>query len=730
MTLRAIGTLMLTAVAATTLQWPSIADGQQAYPTFREVDYFYTQQPQLFQNLWHAAESGTVRLAVLGDSQETSPNSHGFQYLPLLNYEMWKRFGNSPETPVVGCFYYGAPANWLLAGLCATPGPAATRLSASQILPNARPRAFSTLNSATNITGGNRGQLTMLQHDASGVDPSAEIPTTTSYFNTSGTVKARIFAATNPASGEIAYQARPNHLASPSYSAAVTTTGILNLGLRSATFAIESAETTALEFNGNQYMSLEVFGTSDSQLTDLVGLRFVNETHPEGVVVDTFSLGGYTAANFLNSHMDAGAMFAAFGFHAAVIHYGANEGTSLTAAQFRTNISAVISRVRAWVGNPSFPVILISDVYQSRLTPSQMAEYDQYVGAQLAIAQADPNVMVINARRLMENIGWGATGGQSSQYLNDGVHYTALGARSLSTAAVAAMMGEIDVSGCPSDPGAVTLQSSMKLVVELGGTTACTNHGQLSVAQALTLNRPTLDLRLSNGFMPVAGARFKILSSATTTGSFDSMSLPTLTAELSWNTSELYTDGIISVASTTTPPTPPIPPGSSNPPTISVTSGSNQTATLPQSPAPIAFTLTGYGTLSVTATSSNTTLLSSASVAISAGCGAQTLTCTATPSPVSGQTGESTVTLTVTDTSGRSAQVSAILHVNAATPEPSTGGGNGSGNNAGTGSTSSGHQGGGGSADFFILLWLTTLSLLRRHFGRTTSSASQISAPE
>ena len=63
----------------------------------------------------------------------------------------------------------------------------------------------------------------MLEHDAIDADPSAGIATNVSYFNISGTVKARIFAATNASSGEVGYQARPNDLHSPSYSASVTT---------------------------------------------------------------------------------------------------------------------------------------------------------------------------------------------------------------------------------------------------------------------------------------------------------------------------------------------------------------------------------------------------------------------------------------------------------------------------------------------------------------------------
>jgi hypothetical protein len=41
---------------------------QVSYPTFGQVDYFWTQNPQLFQSLWKAAQTQTVRIAVLGDT--------------------------------------------------------------------------------------------------------------------------------------------------------------------------------------------------------------------------------------------------------------------------------------------------------------------------------------------------------------------------------------------------------------------------------------------------------------------------------------------------------------------------------------------------------------------------------------------------------------------------------------------------------------------------------------
>lgn len=421
---------------------------------YNQVDYYWAQNPQRFQNLWQVAHTQTVRIAMLGDSQETSPGGQGSVYVPRLNYEMWRRFGNVPETPLVGCSPYGSGspyADWLLRGASTSPGPSATRLASNQILPNMTPTAHSTLNGASNISGESYGQLTLLEQDAIDVDPGAAIPSTTSYFNTSGVVKARIFAATGASSGEIAYWARPSDSNVPSYYNPVTTTGTLTLGLESSGFGVLSGDTAALDYGGKHYLAIEVAGTDDTKLTDILGLRFFNETHPEGVIVNSFSAGGYQAASFLTNHGSAGDIFRALDFQAVILHYGANDSAAgLSAQDFETQIESVIALVRSWVGDPGLPVILIADVYRDGLTAAQASEYDQYVGAELAIAQADSNVMVINARRLMDNIGWNGSSGQISSFLVDCCHYTPYGAQLLAAAETSALMGEI-----PPQPSSV-----------------------------------------------------------------------------------------------------------------------------------------------------------------------------------------------------------------------------------------------------------------------------------
>src|SRR5262245_35369351 len=97
------------------------------------------------------------------------------------------------------------------------------------------------------------------------------------------------------------------------------------------------------------------------------------------------------------------------GFDAAVLHFGVNDiAQGASAEAFRTDTEKMIARIRTWTTDASFPVILMSDPYRKGLSPTMEKEYDRYPGAQRAIAAADPHVLVINSRRLMDEKGWKA----------------------------------------------------------------------------------------------------------------------------------------------------------------------------------------------------------------------------------------------------------------------------------------------------------------------------------
>lgn len=83
------------------------------------------------------------------------------------------------------------------------------------------------------------------------------------------------------------------------------------------------------------------------------------------------------------------------------------------------------------------------------------------------------------------------------------------------------------------------------LEIELGGATPGSQHDKLNVTGELSLDG-ALHVSLINGFTPIAGQSFHILEWGTLAGAFSSLALPTH-AGLAWDTSQLYTLGVLRV---------------------------------------------------------------------------------------------------------------------------------------------------------------------------------------
>jgi autotransporter-associated beta strand protein len=94
--------------------------------------------------------------------------------------------------------------------------------------------------------------------------------------------------------------------------------------------------------------------------------------------------------------------------------------------------------------------------------------------------------------------------------------------------------------------GALALGSTTTLAVELGGA-AAGQYDQIQVAGALSLSGD-LAVSLINGFAPTAGQSFNILDWGSLSGAFASLSLPALGGGVTWNVTQLYATGVISVA--------------------------------------------------------------------------------------------------------------------------------------------------------------------------------------
>jgi lysophospholipase L1-like esterase len=215
------------------------------------------------------------------------------------------------------------------------------------------------------------------------------------------------------------------------------------MGLDAVDYAIKSVTTPPLPYAGHRYLQLELLGSADSALTDIIGVRFISDQCPQGIVIQGLSAGGLSAKDFVEQYGQAGDLFKALGFDAAILHFGANDiGRGVTAETFRTDTEALITRIRAWTRDPDFPVILMGDPYRKGLTSAMEEEYDRYAGAQRAIAVTDPHVLVVNSRRLMDERGWNASlPDRLAELLEDEVHYTPLGATELAEAEMGALLG-------------------------------------------------------------------------------------------------------------------------------------------------------------------------------------------------------------------------------------------------------------------------------------------------
>lgn len=99
--------------------------------------------------------------------------------------------------------------------------------------------------------------------------------------------------------------------------------------------------------------------------------------------------------------------------------------------------------------------------------------------------------------------------------------------------------------------GNVTLGAAAKLNIELGGTqllpTAQFDH--VTVGGSLSLDG-TLNVSLINGFHPAGGNSFDILDWGSLAGTFTSLQLAPIGGGYVWDTSQLYTIGVLSVGGT------------------------------------------------------------------------------------------------------------------------------------------------------------------------------------
>ncbi|MDA8564210.1 hypothetical protein N9L06_07155 [Mariniblastus sp.] len=420
--------LPLVSLLFTCIITPSIGVGQ-TFPTFDEVDYVTVQDFGVFQDIWDKAETQNVRIALFGDSQETSPGGHGAVFIPALNYEFYQHFGKVGESfvaPGIGSYGGGTPAaEWLLQG---TPGRYAGTstgtLSSSQLLPGTTSWIF---------TSAALGQNTLLNTENTNLNDNSFLTSADPLWDSTNEVTATIFGVTREGSDEFSWATSPTN-GNSSFFLPKLLTGTTSMGLDAPAGQILSQDTEVLPFNGMTRQQLIVKGTGENG-AELLGVRFNNLSVPGGVSIQDFAVGGYRTNFFLENHADAGPMLSAFGpWDAILIHTAANDAYAAlgdSAIVYQSNVLDFIEAVRSpdWLDNPDQKFILVTDPYRHEGPEDKNFQFDQYAGAIAELALNDPNVMAVNSRRLTQELGW--VGDNSSLYLRDVVHYSSEGAKLL-----------------------------------------------------------------------------------------------------------------------------------------------------------------------------------------------------------------------------------------------------------------------------------------------------------
>jgi hypothetical protein len=112
---------------------------------------------------------------------------------------------------------------------------------------------------------------------------------------------------------------------------------------------------------------------------------------------------------------------------------------------------------------------------------------------------------------------------------------------------VCAQRGAVAAPAIVEVNGALIFGSTATVIMEIGGTIPGTEHDRVDVFGHLVFGG-TLDVDLINGFMPAAGNSFDLFNWQTTSGAFSTIAVPTLPNGLTWNSAQIHTTGVLSVA--------------------------------------------------------------------------------------------------------------------------------------------------------------------------------------
>lgn len=428
-----------------------------SYLTTSHVASRTREEPARLRDLWHRARTPgkhrAVRLLDLGDSRSTCPYGWGYDVCPIFVYLWTRRFGNAPETPLTPTIHFGGsgqpamPDGGILMG-CSTIEGAPTQQTAACI-----PHGFGAGKPFALSPEVEQGPNFCLQHDFHAAHPGPDvIPRGIEYLKRHGH-RCEIFVPRLPAQHTVIrwLQAEQPSSAGTYTAGTETQSGTIRTTTTKSVQGdvmsclgpegpVRSYLTPPAVFAtpldpsgvGSLYARWRIGSSSAATRVNILG-ALVRSADTRGFGYTNSAAGGRMVTSVLTECPLSFHLWRAYAPNVVSCLYGANDaGNGYSPAAFAAGAAALATWIKANLADDhgDAPLIIFESAPMlTNLTAGRLDALSHYAPALADFAHQVPGIIALNTSRAAAELGYTAP-----THTADGVHYNALGARTVALA--------------------------------------------------------------------------------------------------------------------------------------------------------------------------------------------------------------------------------------------------------------------------------------------------------
>lgn len=385
----------------------------------------------------NSGRSRATRWVADDDSQGTNPGGQGLYNHPYISYFLWQRYGNIPESQIIGLIAVGGGSP--PAGIGIRTGFVNPVAAGSTALTRFPYVMEAIANSRFDNSVPTTGALWLLQADLLTISTSlTDIPRNVEYIKRSG-IRFHMLVPNLANQGDtIAYRCSLSATGGGAYFNSNDATGTIDITAAQVADGDWTEVSIAYGFGSNlptaanlatAYPQTICVSANANQVE--FGPAWYASADKSGISLVSWAAGGKVTTSHFSERSDWQLFGQAFDPEIYSLQCGCNDAAAgHSKATYKTNVLDKIDQVQHEL--PDAVILLIPDCPISTLTAPQLAEYNTYADALYEIAQADTTgrVVFINVqRRLQEMYGWNSTNAQTGGFTSDGVHYAVAGAK-------------------------------------------------------------------------------------------------------------------------------------------------------------------------------------------------------------------------------------------------------------------------------------------------------------